>query len=53
MTAVSSALPAAVPAGVSLDALAASVQRIAGQGDNVKRVHHRDCVGDFFSCGGL
>jgi hypothetical protein len=19
----------------------------------VKRVHHRDCVGDFFSCGGL
>ncbi len=45
--------PAAVPAGVLLDALAASVQRIAGQGDNMKRVHYRDCVGDFFSCGGL
>jgi hypothetical protein len=41
-----------VPAGVLLDALAASVQRIAGQGDNMKRVRHRDCAGDFFSCGG-
>lgn len=40
--------PAAVPAGFLLDALAASVQRIAGQGDNVKRVHHRDCV-EYFS----
>jgi hypothetical protein len=45
--------PAAVPAGVLLDALGASVQRTAGQGDNIKWVHHRDSVGDFFGCGGL
>ena len=36
-----------------IDAVAASGQRVAGQGDNMKRVRHRDRVGEVPGCGGL
>jgi hypothetical protein len=44
---------AAVPARVLLDALAAAVQCVAGQGDDMERVHDRDRVGKLFGGGGL
>jgi hypothetical protein len=44
---------AAVPAGVLLDAAAASVQRVTGQTSHVERVHHGDRVGQLLGGGGL
>ena len=43
----------AVPECVLLDALPGPVERVAGQADDVERVHHRDRVGELFGRGGL
>lgn len=45
--------PAAVPVGVFAGRVGGIGPAHRRPGDNVKRVRHRDCVGDFFSCGGL
>ena len=44
---------AAVPTAVLVDGFPVAVQRIAGQGHDVKRVHDRDRVGNGLGGGGL
>lgn len=44
---------APVAEGGLLDALPASVLRVAGEADEVERVHHRDRVWEFLGGGGL
>lgn len=46
-------LSAAVAAGRELDPASAAVQRIAGQANDVDRIHHGDCIGQLFGGGGL
>ena len=46
-------LAATMAAGVLLDAPSALVQGVAGEPDDVERVHHRDCLGELFAGGGL
>jgi len=44
---------ATMPENVLLDALPAPVEGVAGQTNDMERVHHRDRVGQLFRRGGL
>src|SRR3546814_7689678 len=44
---------APVTVGGELDSSATPVQGLAGEADDVERVHHRDCVGEFLGGCGL